>query len=258
MKKILDGEFISFLEGIEGDFVIDGQVWSPHLSAGEGFRMILPLVKTKTLTKEFKTDRKFVFTVFDIVQYKRESLQSRTYISRRAKLHQLKFTKYMSEIVPLKTIDDLELYLQGLKNTYFEGLILKKKDSIYQPGKRSRDWLKVKSSFENLDVKVISYAKGTGKYKQIYSTFEVAVLDNKELKSIGHVGSGFKQIDYEELQKLISENKQIVIEVECEAITKSEKYSSGFGLRFPRFKRLRLQKTYPDSLETVKKIFSIK
>lgn len=138
-----------------------------------------------------------------------------------------------------------------------EGIMLKKIDSPYQPGSRVGFMLKCKPVMENLDLVIIKATRGEGKRSQWFTSFTVACKnDDGELLELGKVSTGLKEIDEEGtsfsmmtqlLQPLMLEDHgkeidvdpKIVIEVAYEEIQKSNAYSSGYALRFPRFIFLR-------------------
>lgn len=167
---------------------------------------------------------------------------------------------------------------EGLKKIFanknmvkFEGLILKDKNSIYELGIRNNKWIKFKKNNFELDLIVTGALKGSGFNKNRYSSFLVECYDEKDkkYKELGFVGTGFKESDLifltAELSKIkISEDNgfirvkpKFIFEVWFQNLQKSKKYNSGFSLRFPAFKKIRVNKPLNeiDSLEKIKKIY---
>ncbi len=151
-----------------------------------------------------------------------------------------------------------------------EGVMIKNPDSPYIPGKRGKNWLKLKEVMETLDLVVIGGEWGEGKRSHLLSSFVLACVDeNGELIPVGKVATGFTDEDLEELTELFKpeiefeEGKKVTItpkyvfEVAYQEIQKSPKYKSGFALRFPRFIRLREDKdvSEADTLERVSKLY---
>lgn len=92
------------------------------------------------------------FVVFDVIQIGMAVLQTCTYDERRRELENLfgpkrrRISKYvtLAESKPLTCLDDVTAFVQGVWLGQGEGAILKRRASLYRPGKRSPDWIKVK------------------------------------------------------------------------------------------------------------------
>ncbi|AIY90596.1 ATP-dependent DNA ligase [Geoglobus acetivorans] len=153
-----------------------------------------------------------------------------------------------------------------------EGLMLKNLESKYIPGKRGKNWLKLKATMETLDLVVVGGEWGEGKRSNLISSFELACLDEYGgLLRVGKVATGFTDEDLEELTELFKpeieyqEGKRIVFnpkyvfEVAYQEIQKSPKYESGYALRFPRFVRLRDDKSVEeaDTVERVARLYEV-
>ncbi|MBE8538624.1 ATP-dependent DNA ligase [Geoglobus acetivorans] len=153
-----------------------------------------------------------------------------------------------------------------------EGLMLKNLESRYIPGKRGKNWLKLKATMETLDLVVVGGEWGEGKRSNLISSFELACLDEYGgLLRVGKVATGFTDEDLEELTELFKpeieyqEGKRIVFnpkyvfEVAYQEIQKSPKYESGYALRFPRFVRLRDDKSVEeaDTIERVARLYEV-
>ncbi|MGE0793399.1 MAG: ATP-dependent DNA ligase [Candidatus Woesearchaeota archaeon] len=139
-----------------------------------------------------------------------------------------------------------------------EGIMLKDLQGLYEPGGRVTAWIKFKPVMQELDLVIIGAEWGEGKRSNWLTSFTLACQnEDGEYLEIGKVGTGFKElanedgVTFEELTKLlepiiISEKgkevktkPEIVIEIQYEEIQKSNSYSSGYALRFPRVTRLR-------------------
>jgi len=154
-----------------------------------------------------------------------------------------------------------------------EGLMIKSPASLYKPGRRGRDWLKLKRAIATLDVVVTAVEVGHGKRKNLLSDYTFAVrrdVDDDELLNIGKAYSGLTDLELTELTEWFREHTvrefahgrvrlvdpQIVIEVTFDRVQPSSRHKSGFALRFPRILRLRPDKTVNDidTLETVRRL----
>jgi DNA ligase-1 len=154
-----------------------------------------------------------------------------------------------------------------------EGLMIKSPSSSYKPGRRGRDWLKLKRAIATLDVVVTAVEVGHGKRRNLLSDYTFAVrrsVDNDELLNIGKAYSGLTDQELTKLTEWFKEHTlqefghgrvrivepKIVIEVTFDRVQPSKRHKSGYALRFPRILRLRPDKnaTDIDTLETVRRL----
>jgi DNA ligase-1 len=154
-----------------------------------------------------------------------------------------------------------------------EGLMIKSPASPYKPGRRGRDWLKLKRAIATLDVAVTAVEVGHGKRRNLLSDYTFAVrrsADDGELLNIGKAYSGLTDLELSELTDWFKDHTlqefghgrvrivepSVVIEVTFDKVQPSRRHKSGYALRFPRILRLRPDKTKDDidTLETVKRL----
>jgi DNA ligase 1 len=154
-----------------------------------------------------------------------------------------------------------------------EGLMIKSPASFYKPGRRGRDWLKLKRAIATLDVVVTAVEVGHGKRRTLLSDYTFAVRrsdSDGELLNIGKAYSGLTDAELTEMTEWFKAHTlrefahgrvrmvepTLVIEVTFDRIQESGRHKSGYALRFPRILRLRPDKTAAeaDTLETVKRL----
>ncbi|OFV68203.1 MAG: DNA ligase I, ATP-dependent (dnl1) [Candidatus Syntrophoarchaeum caldarius] len=155
-----------------------------------------------------------------------------------------------------------------------EGIMVKNRDSRYTPGKRGKNWLKIKPLMETLDLVVVGGEWGEGKRANLIGSYRLACLDpaRDRLLEIGRVGTGLTDEQLIEFTELFSDlilsetgssiefKPEIVFEVAYEEIQKSTKYDSGYALRFPRVLGLREDKSVADAdtIERVEQLYNKK
>ena len=154
-----------------------------------------------------------------------------------------------------------------------EGLMIKSPSSPYKPGRRGRDWLKLKRAIATLDVAVTAVEVGHGKRRNLLSDYTFAVRRSDEDDELLNIGKAYSGLTDQELTELTEWFKNhtlqefahgrvrmvepsIVIEVTFDRVQPSKRHKSGYALRFPRILRLRPDKTPTDidTLETVRRL----
>lgn len=236
--------------------------------------------------------------LFDILYLNGESLLDKTHRQRRALLDDLgKHTDtsrlYVIEEQKIESADQLQNYF--LKNIHLglEGLVVKREDAIYQPGKRNFNWIKLKKHargklVDTIDCVILGYYYGSGKRTKFgVGAFLVGVY-NKDLdrfQTVAKIGTGMKDsewIDLKEKCKQFEQSAQphnvdvakdlipdvwvlpeIVCTIQSDEITQSPVHSAGLSnnqlglaLRFPRFITYRSDKSAQDAT-TVQELRSL-
>jgi DNA ligase-1 len=154
-----------------------------------------------------------------------------------------------------------------------EGLMIKDPASFYKPGRRGREWLKLKRALATLDVVVTTVELGHGKRRSVLSDYTFAVRRSEndgELLNIGKAYSGLTDLEIAEMTEWFRGHTlqefahgrvrvvepRIVLEVTFDRVQPSKRHKSGYALRFPRIVRLRPDKSVEDidTLETVRKL----
>ncbi len=158
----------------------------------------------------------------------------------------------------------LSLFVEGSGDSYFraalekgvEGIMAKKKQSSYEPGKRSNNWLKIKQ-IKTCDCVIFGYTQGEGNRDKTFGSLILGLYDEKGPVYVGKVGTGFSDQYMEEMKRAMDEYKVeeetlrgvdtdreitwlrpgLVCEVGYQSVTEDRR------LRLPVFRRLRNDKT---------------
>lgn len=221
--------------------------------------------------------------VFDIMEKDGENLLNTPFEQRRKIIESMiedsEHTQ-ISKMIISSDVKEIEQFYNEALNSGNEGLMAKSLNGIYKPGNRVGHQMKIKPTMEPLDLVIIGATWGEGKRSNSLTSFNLAIRDeNSDLLEIGKVGTGFKELDeveddvnvsfskmtkllkpniVEEKGKEIRVNPTVVIEVSYEEIQKSSNYNSGYALRFPRFSRLKTDRTVDDisTLSFVEDLFN--
>jgi bifunctional non-homologous end joining protein LigD len=130
-----------------------------------------------------------VFFCFDLLHFAGVDLRGAPYRDRRRYLAQCLLPSPLVQLVHAEE-DGLALQVAALASG-FEGVIGKRKDSRYEPGRRSGSWLKVKP-VRSADFVVGGYTRGKGSRAPLGALL-VGYWEGAELRFASHVGSGFDE-----------------------------------------------------------------
>jgi DNA ligase-1 len=145
--------------------------------------------------------------------------------------------------------------------------MIKDPRATYKPGKRGREWLKLKRALATLDVVVTAVEVGHGKRRHLLSDYTFAVRrseEDAELLNVGKAYSGLTDAELAELTewfrahtiqefahgRVRTVEPRIVLEVTFDRVQESKRHKSGYALRFPRILRVRTDKT-PAEIDTL-------
>ena len=145
-----------------------------------------------------EADGNLIYYIFDMLWYEGEDLMELPLLERRERLRE---AMPSSDAFKLSENFDASAtaFFELAKKKGLEGIIAKKNDSIYIPGARSRDWLKIKTS-QRQEVVIGGYTVNEGTSKN-FSALLAGVYDNKKLHYIGKIGTGFNSKQQADMMK---------------------------------------------------------
>ncbi len=135
-----------------------------------------------------------VYYAFDVLELDGESLVTRPLAERRDVLANVLDTGTEVRVSPV--FEDGAALLAAVEQQGLEGVVAKRVSSRYQPGKRTRDWLKVKTSGRQEFV-VAGYTRGEGRRAAGFGALVLAVNEGGALRWVGNVGTGFTETELE-------------------------------------------------------------
>jgi len=142
-----------------------------------------------------------VFYAFDLLELDGEPLVDLPLAERRRRLEQLldgrNRTVRLSE-----SFDDGVALAEAAEAQGLEGIMAKRADSRYLQGRRTREWLKVKTHGRQEFV-VVGYTAGSGRRVGSFGSLVLAVQDDGGLRYVGNVGTGFDDAEIRRLLKLM-------------------------------------------------------
>ncbi|WP_441238852.1 cisplatin damage response ATP-dependent DNA ligase [Bradyrhizobium sp. 930_D9_N1_4] len=157
-----------------------------------------------------------------------------------------------------------------------EGVMLKRRDAPYLPGRPKGQWWKWKRDPHIIDAVLMYAQRGHGKRSSYYSDYTFGVWTDgatgDELVPVGKAYFGFTDEELLQIDRFVRRNttekfgpvrhvvhegdKGLVLEVTFEGLQRSPRHKSGVAMRFPRISRLRWDKPprEADRLETLEKM----
>jgi bifunctional non-homologous end joining protein LigD len=231
------------------DCVLDGEICALDESGRSSFSAM----------QQGKPGTPIVYYVFDVLEVDGEPLVDLALVERRKRLESL-LDRRNKTVRLSETFDDGVALLEAAKQQGLEGIVAKRLDSRYLQGKRTRDWLKIKTHGEQEFV-IAGYTKGTGRRASSFGSLVLGYYQGGELKYAGNVGTGFnsKEIDrlleklrplrrdtppFAEVPKMPKIRKGDVVWVEPQLVAEVEfaEWTHDGRLRAPSYKGLREDK----------------
>ncbi|MFT3969602.1 MAG: non-homologous end-joining DNA ligase [Micropruina sp.] len=153
------------------------------------------------------------YLAFDLLHLDGRSLLHQSYTERRRQLAELvgDGTARVQLSIPLGTDADEALAISA--ELGLEGVVAKRADSIYQPGRRARTWIKIKHILTQ-QVVIIGWLPGENSRARTIGALLMAVPDGDRLSYVGRVGSGFTDKDLADTKLVLSEIETSGTEVE--------------------------------------------
>ncbi|HEY9623855.1 MAG TPA: ATP-dependent DNA ligase [Crinalium sp.] len=256
---VLDGEIVP----IQGDQILPFQELQKRLGR-------------KTLSDDVLRSIPVAFVAYDVLYHNGRVLINEPFAVRRQILESLNLQETTLKRAVTQWFQDVEAIdaeFLAARDRGNEGLMIKDPNSTYKPGRRGKEWLKIKRALATLDVVVTAAEVGNGRRHQVLSDYTFAVRASETdptLLNVGKAYSGLTDIEIAELsdwfrQHTIQEfahgkirlvEPKIVLEITFDRVQISKRHKSGFALRFPRILRIRDDKPAEeiDTLETVRKL----
>jgi bifunctional non-homologous end joining protein LigD len=219
-EKDFGGKFPEIVEAIStlkiDDAILDGEVVALDPKGISSFQLL----------QAFELGEKrppIFFYAFDLLRLKGKDLRSQSLVQRKAKLEKLLEMKSSLIRYSASLGEDGEELLKKAQKLGLEGLIGKRKESVYEPGRRSGAWIKLKLHHEQEFV-IGGYTNPEGS-RQHFGALLLGFYEKGNLKFCGKVGTGFN----EKLLKSLNSQFQGIAQNKCPFSNLPEKRSGRFG-----------------------------
>lgn len=270
-------ELVDPLRSLPTDVIIDGEIVPANDVAILPFSELQKRLGRKTVGTQLLQAVPVVLVAYDLLYVNGKILIDEPLAERRRILEELgpgsSGPLRLSQGKIFKEASLLDEEFNQARARGNEGLMIKSPSSSYKPGRRGREWLKLKRAIATLDVAVTAVEVGHGKRRHLLSDYTFAVRRSNEEEELLNIGKAYSGLTDQELLELTEWFKShtlqefahgrvrvvepsIVIEVTFDRIQPSKRHKSGYALRFPRILRLRPDKKTRDidTLETVRRL----
>src|ERR1700682_5850384 len=282
--------FPDLLDALHLPGAIDGELLIMRDRRVQSFNVLQQRLNRKTVTPKLIAEYPAHLRAYDLLADGGEDLRERPFIERRARLErfvaQLGDQRVdLSPLVRFATWDELVAARKnpaaagaGDDAAAVEGVMLKRRDALYLPGRPKGPWWKWKRDPFIIDAVLMYAQRGHGKRSSYYSDYTFGVWTRgdggEELGPVGKAYFGFTDEELLQIDRFVRRNTTdrfgpvrevvhepdhgLVLEVAFEGLQRSTRHKSGLAMRFPRISRLRWDKppAEADRLERLETMLS--
>ena len=256
-------EIILAFTNLPGPLILDGEILATS------FQLLQQRLARKKVSPKIMAEIPVHFVAYDILMHQGELVFDRPLEHRRRLLDNLGLAR-TSQQTPLQTHAQIEVLFNEARARGNEGLMLKRRGSLYESGKRAASWLKIKKPLGTLDVVITAAEQGHGRRAGVLSDVTFAIRDGDKYLNIGKAYTGLTDAEIKELTKVLRAatveryaggrvqivRPEVVLEVAFDGLQKSPRHKSGYALRFPRIVRWRRDKR-PEDIDTLARVHQI-
>lgn len=297
-------ELVTAFVTIKTPLILDGEIlaWDPIQGRAQPFSSLQQRIGRKKVSPDLQRSVPVIYMAFDVLFADGELLLGEPLFRRRERLEAIfrdhghtttiasgitahaeqsslfdagvdgeAFPRLMvSQAIELASAEQLDQAYVEARAHGNEGVMIKSRNSLYQPGRRGLAWLKLKRELATLDVVVTAAEFGHGRRAAVLSDYTFAVRDGDRLRNVGKAYSGLTDAEIDKLTLFFHEHTLedygrvrsvepvVILEVAFNNVMRSDRHDSGFALRFPRILRIRDDKPLAeiDTLERVEEIYA--
>jgi len=262
--------FPEIVAAMEFHAVLDGELLVMHGDAVAPFSDLQQRLNRISVTPKLLREHPAHVRLYDMLFDGPEDLRPLPFDARRTRLeawfHRTAPARMdLSPPIAFTDFAALQALRDGARAASIEGLMLKRGDSPYVPGRPKGLWWKWKRDPLTIDAVLMYAQRGHGKRSGFYSDYTFGLWHGTELLPVGKAYSGFTDDELTLLDRFVRNNttarfgpvrevaRGMVLEVAFDAAQRSTRHKSGVALRFPRIARIRSDKApeEADRLETL-------
>ena len=256
---------------------LDGELLAGSPSSMGSFNDLQQRLNRKKPSKKLIADQPVFMRCYDLLIEGQTDWRGQPLAARRTQLETV-ISDLTSTDLDISTLldgsaDEIAAFRESCRTPadhltdLIEGVMLKRKDSLYQAGRVKGQWFKWKRDPLSADLVMMYAQRGHGKRSSFFSDFTFGAWmkasdGTRQLVPVGKAYSGFSDLELKKLDKFVRDNtiqkfgpvreveKQLVVELAFDSIHRSTRHKSGLAMRFPRFHAIRWDKA-PEEAETI-------
>ena len=278
--------FPDLAEALRFDGAIDGELLIMRERRVQSFNVLQQRLNRKSVTPKLLAEFPAHLRAYDLLIEGEEDLRELPLTERRARLEALvaRLGEARIDVSPQIAFADWDALARARANPVdagadadaVEGVMIKRRDAPYLPGRPKGLWWKWKRDPFVVDAVLMYAQRGHGKRSSFYSDYTFGVWSagetGDELVPVGKAYFGFTDAELIEIDRFVRRNTVerfgpvrevvherehgLVFEVAFEGLQRSTRHKSGLAMRFPRISRLRWDKPPRDAdrIETLEAI----
>jgi len=271
----ITGAFPDLAEAITFTGTLDGELLILRARRVQSFNVLQQRLNRKAVTGKLLEEFPAHVRAYDLLTLEGDDLRADPFVERREKLEALvtRLDHARIDISPLVPFADWEALAAaradpasvgaGEDAEAIEGIMLKRRNSPYLPGRPKGPWWKWKREPHIVDAVMMYAQRGHGKRSSFYSDYTFGVWreapeGGDELVPVGKAYHGFTDAELAKLDRYVRNNTTkrfgpvrevahgleagLVLEIAFEGVQRSTRHKSGVAMRFPRVSRIRWDK----------------
>jgi DNA ligase 1 len=282
----ITGSFPDLLPSLHLPGAIDGELLVLRYGRVQTFNVLQQRLNRKVVSPKLMKDYPIHLRAYDLLGDDENDLRELPFVERRAHLEAFvrKLDDPRIDLSPTIAFDSWEALTAARANPAgagedadaVEGVMLKRRDAPYLPGRPKGQWWKWKRAPHIIDAVLMYAQRGHGKRSSYYSDYTFGVwtsgADGEQLVPVGKAYFGFTDEELLQIDRFVRRNTSekfgpvrhvvhepdqgLVLEVAFEGLQRSPRHKSGVAMRFPRINRLRWDKPprEADRLETLERM----
>jgi DNA ligase-1 len=287
----ITGSFPDLLASLRLAGAIDGELLVLRNGRVQTFNVLQQRLNRKVVSPKLTNDYPIHLRAYDLLGEADTDLRELPFVERRRRLEAFvaRLDDARVDLSPMIAFDSWEALRSaradpgsagaGADAEAVEGVMLKRRDASYLPGRPKGQWWKWKRDPHIIDAVLMYAQRGHGKRSSYYSDYTFGVWtsgeDGEQLVPVGKAYFGFTDEELLQIDRFVRRNttekfgpvrhvvhepdQGLVLEVAFEGLARSPRHKSGVAMRFPRINRLRWDKPprEADRLETLERMLKL-